>query len=806
MTFWHEMDQKLMVDDQVVFDDQGVVDDQVLVDVLRWCLGPAPMCSPLPPSIMDLGYGHGGHVHGGSGAAVGDDCWGPAAQALRSCIAPDDPVTEDDVEEDEDEEGEEEEEEDDEEEDEDGDDEEERRRRSSRGRGMELSVTADFLRDSELLVAGQPTASTSPPAGAGSGAVSPAGGTPSNTGASAVPLGPSTTPGAVPGPVPGSGPVPGGGPPGPGSGPPPPPGSSCCENGRPIMTDPVSGQTVCSCQYDSARLAALSSYPRLSSSGVGPVGVYGTPYPSTDQNPYPSIGVDSSAFYSPLSNPYGLKDGGSTDMTAWTPAGLQPTTGYYPYDPTLAAYGYGAGYDLAARRKNATRESTATLKAWLSEHKKNPYPTKGEKIMLAIITKMTLTQVSTWFANARRRLKKENKMTWEPKNKTDDDEDAIVSDSDDNCNGSQRDKDEQMLLHQRDADKEQRLQQGLRDEKDGMHMVKSEQNKLELDDDEDDMDELDERKYHMQHPYHHPLHQGLPGLMLKDEPGVPLPATKPKIWSLADTAACKTPPPPPPGSGQPWPPSCGGGGPGMGGMGMNGFALPSASMSPSAAAPAPYSRYGGGGGGGPGGGGFFGGGSYSGGGHPGALGGGPCGGGPGFPEVQTDTPPQTPPNLKLPSVAGNLNCFQGNLQGNLQAQQGPPYPQQQQQQQQHYMQATSPNNYNRLQQHPQQQQQQQQQQHHQMQQHQQSHLQQMQQQPQMQEMSPVKERSPMNSGDEGTVSPYHQQQHQHQMQQQQQHHMMNGNTGATPSPNESTAFKPFYKSSPTMGGGFVSPV
>ena len=48
---------------------------------------------------------------------------------------------------------------------------------------------------------------------------------------------------------------------------------------------------------------------------------------------------------------------------------------------------------MAARRKNATRESTATLKAWLNEHKKNPYPTKGEKIMLAIITKMTLTQV-----------------------------------------------------------------------------------------------------------------------------------------------------------------------------------------------------------------------------------------------------------------------------------------------------------------------------------------------------------------------------------------------------------------------------
>ncbi|OQR73379.1 iroquois-class homeodomain protein IRX-1-like [Tropilaelaps mercedesae] len=73
--------------------------------------------------------------------------------------------------------------------------------------------------------------------------------------------------------------------------------------------------------------------------------------------------------------------------------------------------------DVAARRKNATRETTNTLKAWLYEHRKNPYPTKGEKIMLAIITKMTLTQVSTWFANARRRLKKENKMTWEPRNR-----------------------------------------------------------------------------------------------------------------------------------------------------------------------------------------------------------------------------------------------------------------------------------------------------------------------------------------------------------------------------------------------------
>lgn len=51
--------------------------------------------------------------------------------------------------------------------------------------------------------------------------------------------------------------------------------------------------------------------------------------------------------------------------------------------------------DGASRRKNATRETTSTLKAWLQEHQKNPYPTKGEKIMLAIITRMTLTQVGS---------------------------------------------------------------------------------------------------------------------------------------------------------------------------------------------------------------------------------------------------------------------------------------------------------------------------------------------------------------------------------------------------------------------------
>ncbi|XP_032376356.1 iroquois homeobox 7 [Etheostoma spectabile] len=97
---------------------------------------------------------------------------------------------------------------------------------------------------------------------------------------------------------------------------------------------------------------------------------------------------------------------------------------YPPYRP-------GAAEDPGRVAKVATRESTGALKAWLNEHLKNPYPTKGEKIMLAIITKMSLTQVSTWFANARRRLKKENRVSWACKGKSDEEDDEQEGESDD---------------------------------------------------------------------------------------------------------------------------------------------------------------------------------------------------------------------------------------------------------------------------------------------------------------------------------------------------------------------------------------
>ncbi|XP_027799725.1 iroquois-class homeodomain protein IRX-4 [Marmota flaviventris] len=192
--------------------------------------------------------------------------------------------------------------------------------------------------------------------------------------------------------------------------------STCCESGGRTLADSgpaASAQAPVYCPVYESRLLATARHELNSAAALG---VYGGPYGgSQGYGNYVTYGSEASAFYS--LNSFDSKDGSGSAHAGLPPAAA--AAAYYPYEPALGQYPYDryGTMDSGTRRKNATRETTSTLKAWLQEHRKNPYPTKGEKIMLAIITKMTLTQVSTWFANARRRLKKENKMTWPPRNK-----------------------------------------------------------------------------------------------------------------------------------------------------------------------------------------------------------------------------------------------------------------------------------------------------------------------------------------------------------------------------------------------------
>ncbi|KAL3102167.1 hypothetical protein niasHS_003576 [Heterodera schachtii] len=118
-------------------------------------------------------------------------------------------------------------------------------------------------------------------------------------------------------------------------------------------------------------------------------------------------------------------NGTASNGTSGMPSGIPPGAFPFPLDPAMLA---NYMVPAEARRKNATREVTAPLKQWLNSHRKNPYPTKAEKTFLAMITNMSMTQVSTWFANARRRLKKENKMTWSPRNRPNDEDDFFEMD------------------------------------------------------------------------------------------------------------------------------------------------------------------------------------------------------------------------------------------------------------------------------------------------------------------------------------------------------------------------------------------
>ncbi|XP_062393615.1 iroquois-class homeodomain protein IRX-1a [Sardina pilchardus] len=277
--------------------------------------------------------------------------------------------------------------------------------------------------------------------------------------------------------------------------------------------------------------AEIGSSPSAAAAAVSSVlGMYANPYSAQHYSaflPYTSADL---ALFSQMGSQYDLKDSPGVHPASFA---AHTSPAFYPY----GQFQYGD----PARPKNATRESTSTLKAWLNEHRKNPYPTKGEKIMLAIITKMTLTQVSTWFANARRRLKKENKVTWGARSK--EDEDGNIFGSDNEGDADKHEDEEEIDLESIDIDKI--------DDNDGDQSNEDEEEKAEARE-RVDLENLEKRRV-LALQAHEVFEKSKNSLSVgKDssdsnnntrvlspgEPGsFPLPVNnKPKIWSLAETA------------------------------------------------------------------------------------------------------------------------------------------------------------------------------------------------------------------------------------------------------------------------------
>ncbi|RDW84114.1 uncharacterized protein DSM5745_04440 [Aspergillus mulundensis] len=74
--------------------------------------------------------------------------------------------------------------------------------------------------------------------------------------------------------------------------------------------------------------------------------------------------------------------------------------------PNLGLGGWDGNVERMPRENKP--DGVAVLKRWFDHRRDKPYPTKEEKKILADRSGLTLTQISTWFANTRRRRK--NKM------------------------------------------------------------------------------------------------------------------------------------------------------------------------------------------------------------------------------------------------------------------------------------------------------------------------------------------------------------------------------------------------------------
>ncbi|XP_071398018.1 iroquois homeobox 7 [Centroberyx affinis] len=198
---------------------------------------------------------------------------------------------------------------------------------------------------------------------------------------------------------------------------------------------------------------------------------------------------------------------------------------YPPYRP-------GAAEDPGRVAKVATRESTGALKAWLNEHLKNPYPTKGEKIMLAIITKMSLTQVSTWFANARRRLKKENRVSWACKGKSDEE--------DEEQEGESEEDESSLHIHHHLDKRDETEPQGDRadaDEDAGVALVSSTPVDARLEMPQQPHDEHKDSELALGKKVDKNDSEHTPSTLESKEN---ITIQKPKIWSLAETATSES--------------------------------------------------------------------------------------------------------------------------------------------------------------------------------------------------------------------------------------------------------------------------
>ncbi|XP_071172082.1 homeobox protein araucan-like [Mytilus edulis] len=218
----------------------------------------------------------------------------------------------------------------------------------------------------------------------------------------------------------------------------------CIDRYCPKVFDPHRNAVMCRCyqaQTTSPISRMASSLPGVSPQGSPPSYLGSMPYGENQTVPQSSLHYPSYPGYAPSYDAYGMMQTIYPQMSpSISSADLSMYSGHQgiPYAQTAqmdqllrSQVNDFWNFQQLSNQVNgndipATKQSSRVLKTWLREHRKNPYPTKTEKVMLAFSTRMTMTQISNWFANARRRMKQQ-------KDKGDTSDGAIsdISDDDD---------------------------------------------------------------------------------------------------------------------------------------------------------------------------------------------------------------------------------------------------------------------------------------------------------------------------------------------------------------------------------------
>ncbi|EEP78456.1 predicted protein [Uncinocarpus reesii 1704] len=135
--------------------------------------------------------------------------------------------------------------------------------------------------------------------------------------------------------------------------------------------------------YDLAYDTERAGYASSRSSTIGSM-AHGT------AGPYPS------AYNSPAHGSYQSYYGGEHESAAQSHFTDAKSTKY-------DSFGDSADSKSKKRRGNLPKPTTDILRAWFYEHLDHPYPSEQDKQMFITRTGLTISQISNWFINARRR-------------------------------------------------------------------------------------------------------------------------------------------------------------------------------------------------------------------------------------------------------------------------------------------------------------------------------------------------------------------------------------------------------------------